>query len=276
MAFQSNAAPSSLPLLQEQYTTATNMTVDSLPFTTITKQEGKMINTNLHNTQSCHFPNSIHSHLHLLQLPQQLATTTQTLHPPKSGSPLHQHSQPTPLQAHLHQIWDSLPHGSVLTSPFQWQMSITPPMTSFLHYAASPQLHGSLTPSSPFFQKSNFPPLTQESDNFKSVHNLKHYLKDSNIDTLLKQESHDFSTLRAYLQVHSSICATSIISQSRPTLLRSRIRCKTHVSHTSSLDRLSCDPVNCLVIGHEHSLLWTKPIHYGTAISIIGQGWKHK
>ena len=36
----------------------------------------------------------------------------------------------------------------------------------------------------PVFQTSNFPPITQESDNFKSVYNLIHYLKNSSIATL--------------------------------------------------------------------------------------------
>ena len=35
--------------------------------------------------QSCHFSNRAHFHLHLLQLPQQSATITQELHPPKAN-----------------------------------------------------------------------------------------------------------------------------------------------------------------------------------------------
>ena len=45
----------------------------------------------------------------------------------------------------------------------------------------------SFLPFLPVFHTSNFPPLTQESDNFTSVHNRKHYLKNSNSATLLKQ-----------------------------------------------------------------------------------------
>ena len=69
----------------------------------------------------------------------------------------------------------------------------------------------------PVVQTPNFLPLTQESDKFKSVQNLKHYLKNSNIATLLKKKHQDFFTLRACVQVHSSISATSLISELRST-----------------------------------------------------------
>ena len=57
------------------------------------------------------------------------------------------------------------------------------------------------------------------------------------------------------------------------------IQCETRASHTSSFNCLSCVPVHCFVIhcaSVVHLLSGTKPIHPGTAISMIGQGGTHK
>ena len=66
----------------------------------------------------------------------------------------------------------------------------------------------------PIFPTSKYPPLTKSMANSTSVHTLKHYLKNSTIASLLKQDPLN-NTFRARLLTHSSIPATSLIHQIR-------------------------------------------------------------
>ena len=65
----------------------------------------------------------------------------------------------------------------------------------------------------PVLETSKYPPLAHGSANPSSIHTLKHYLKNSNIPTSLKQGIQGSPTFYAQLQTHSSISAISLTHQ---------------------------------------------------------------
>ena len=67
----------------------------------------------------------------------------------------------------------------------------------------------------PVLQTSKYPPVAHGSANPSSVHTLKHYLKNSNIPTLLKQGIQGPPTFHTRHQTRSSISASSLTHQIR-------------------------------------------------------------
>ena len=217
MAFQPNAAHNYLAPPHEQNTTTTSMTVNSQPFTTVTNKKEKRSTGTSTNTipsffQQCPLPTP----------PVTIATAVGTDHP--DTPPTKKRISTSPSQSTVS------PPG---TPPQNWTFTtkwlcidITIPATDvnqtsidiflgFHNFTTASWLIDLFLSILPVSQTQNFLPLTQESDNFKSVQNLKHYLKNSNIATPLKQVHQDFFTIWACVQIHYRICATSFISQLR-------------------------------------------------------------
>ena len=190
------------------------MTVDSHPLTIVTNKKEKRSTETSTNTIPSFFQQRP-----LPPPPVTIATAVSTNHP--DTPPTKRRISTPPLQS------ANSPPGTPppnLTFTTKWLcIDITIPATDinqtsidiFLgshNFTTASWLIDPFLSILPVSQTPNFPPLTQESDKFKSVHNHKHYLKNSNIATLLKQEHQDSFTLWAHVQVHSSIYATSLIS----------------------------------------------------------------
>ena len=219
MAFQPNTAPDFLAPLHEQNTTATNMTVKSQLFTMVTNKKEKRTTGTLTNT----IPSFFQQHP-LPPPPVTIATAVGTDHP--DAPPTKKRISTPPLQSANSSPGTPPPN---LTFTIKWLcIDISIPATDVNHTSKDILLgHCHFTTASwlidpflsihPVSQTSNFLPLTQELDKFKSVKNVKYYLKNSIIATLLKQEHQDIFTLQACIHIHSSICATFLISQIRTT-----------------------------------------------------------
>jgi hypothetical protein len=87
-------------------------------------------------------------------------------------------------------------------------------LLTFHNFTSAAWFIDSLLSFLPIVPTSKYPPLTQSTAGSTSVHTLKHYLKNSTIASLLKQDPHN-NTFRARLLTHSSILATSLIHQIR-------------------------------------------------------------
>ena len=217
MAFQPNAAPGYLTSLHEQNTTATNMTVNSQPFTVVTNTKEKRTTGTSTNT----IPSFFQRHT-LPPPPVTFAIAASTDHP--DAPPTKKRISTPPLQSANSPPGTPPPNLTLTTKWLCIDITITATdanhtskdiLIGFRNFTTASWLIDPFLSILPVSQTPNFLPLTQESDKFKSVQNLKHYLKNSNIATLLKQEHQDFFTLQVCIQVHSSISATSLISELR-------------------------------------------------------------
>jgi hypothetical protein len=83
-------------------------------------------------------------------------------------------------------------------------------LLTFHNFTSAAWLIDSFLSFLPIFPTSKYPPLLQSTTNSTSVHTLKHYLKNSTIASLLKQDPHN-NTFWAHLLTHSSIPAISLI-----------------------------------------------------------------
>ena len=218
MAYQPNTNSDFLSPPPDSDSQTSNMIIDNTPFTTVSNKKEKRSTGSAANTILLFFQHRLPP-----SPPITIATATGTNHPEAPPTKKHISSaSPSPIPDPL--SGPTPPPNLIFTSTWL-HIDICMPATDVKHspnnilltfhnFTSAAWFINSSLSFLPIFPTSKYPPLTQSMAISTSVHTLKHYLKNSTIASLLKQDPHN-NTFWVRLLTNSSISTSFLIQQIR-------------------------------------------------------------